>query len=63
MYAKSSADIDVSARIVNRQQKLFPLKVWAAVSKSWKSPLIFVEQRVKINTDLYINNILNLAVE
>ena len=32
--------------------------VWTAVTNSWKSPLIFVEQEVKINTDLYINNIL-----
>jgi len=31
--------------------------VWAAVSKSWKSPLILVGQRVKINADLYINDI------
>ena len=37
--------------------------VWAAVSKSWNSPLIFVEKGFKINTDLKINNILVLAFE
>ena len=37
--------------------------VWASVFKSWNSSLIFVEKRVKINTDLKINNILVLAFE
>ena len=32
--------------------------VWAAVSKTWKSPLIFVKQGDKVNTNVYINNIL-----
>lgn len=63
VYAKSSADIDDSVRIVFRRQKPSSLMVWAAVSKSWKSPLIFVEQGVKINTDRYINDILVPAFE
>ena len=37
--------------------------VWAAISKTWKSPLIFVEQGVKINSDRYINDILVPAHE
>ena len=51
--AKSSV-IDESVRTVYRRKKLFSLMVWAAVSKSWKSPLIFVEQWVKIKTDTLI---------
>ena len=37
--------------------------VWAAIYKSRKAPLIFVKQGVKINTDLYINNIFVPAFE
>ena len=32
--------------------------VWAAVSKTWKSPLIFIKQGTKLNTNAYIENIL-----
>ena len=61
LYAKYSAVIGESIRTVYRLQKPFLLMVWAEVSKSWNSPLIFVEKGVKINTDLKINNILVLA--
>ena len=37
--------------------------VCTVVSNFWKLPLIFVEQGVKINTDLYINNFLVPAYE
>ena len=37
--------------------------VWAAISKTWKSPLIFVKPGVKINSDYYINEILVPASE
>ena len=37
--------------------------VCAAVSQSWKSPLIVVKLGVKINTDRYIKDILVLALE
>ena len=54
VYAKSSAVVDESMRTVYRRKKSLSIIKWAAVSKSWKSPLIFMEQRVKINTDLYL---------
>lgn len=63
VYAKSSADIKDSVRTVYRRQKPSSLMVWAAISKTWKSPLIFVEQGVKINSDRYINDILVPALE
>ena len=56
VYTKSSADIDDSVRTVYRQQNPFSLIVWAAVSKSRKSPLFFLESGVKINSYLYTNN-------
>jgi len=36
--------------------------VWAAVSKTWKSPLFFVQQGAKANTNVYINDILAPAL-
>ena len=32
--------------------------VWAAISKAWRSPLIFVEEKVNINAKAYIKKIL-----
>ena len=37
--------------------------VWAAVFKSWRSPLIFVEEMVKINARVYIEKILTPMLE
>ena len=36
--------------------------VWAAVSKTWKSPLIFVKPGTKMNTECYIKEILSPAL-
>ena len=36
--------------------------VWGAISESWKSPLIFVKEGVKVNTDSYVNDILTPAL-
>ena len=63
VYAKSSADIEDSVRTVFRRQKPSSLMVWATISKTWNSPLIFVKQGVKINSDRYINDILVPALE
>ena len=32
--------------------------VWAAVSAMWKSPFVFVDKNIKINSDAYISHIL-----
>ena len=37
--------------------------VWAAISKTWKSPLIFVLQGAKVNTNAYIDTILTPALQ
>ena len=37
--------------------------VWAAVSETWKSPLIFVPQGVKVTADLYISDVLKPMTE
>ena len=34
------------------------IMVWAAVSKTWRSPLIFIDQSAKINAKYYVEKIL-----
>ena len=63
VLAKSSADIPDSTRSVFRQQKPSSVMVWAAISKTWKSPLIFVPQGAKVNTNAYIETILTPALQ
>ena len=41
-----------------RSMKPASVIVWAAVSATWKSPLIFVDKNIKINFDVYISHIL-----
>ena len=45
-----------------RRQKPASVMVWAAVSKTWKSPLIFVKKSANVNTNAYIDDILTLAL-
>ena len=37
--------------------------VWIAISKTWKSPIIFVPQGAKVNTNAYIETILTTALQ
>ena len=60
VLAQHSEDVPEDMLTVYRRQK--PVKVWAAVSKTWKSPLIFVKQGAKVNTNVYINDILAPAL-
>ena len=41
-----------------RSIKPASVMVWAAALATWKSPLIFVDKNIKINSDLYISHIL-----
>ena len=63
VLAKSSADIPDSTRSVFRRQKPSSVMVWAAISKTWKSPIIFVPQGAKVNTNAYIETILTPALQ
>ena len=47
---------------VYRHQKPAYVMVWAAVTKPWKSPLIFVKQSAKVITNVYIDDILSPAL-
>lgn len=48
---------------VFRTQKPASVMVWAAVSESGKSPLVFVPQGVKINREVYIRDILEASLK
>ena len=58
VLAANSEDVPEDMLTVYRPQKLASVMVWAAVSKTWKLPLIFVKQGVKVNTNVYIDDIL-----
>lgn len=58
ILAKSLSEASSSRRIVSRSQHPKRVMVWAAVTSNGKSPLIFVEEGVKINATVYQNDIL-----
>ena len=53
-----------SSRHVDRlsRQKPASVMLWAAVSKTWKSLLIFVKEGAKVNTNAHIDHILTPAL-
>ena len=62
VLAQHSEDVPEDMLTVYRRQKPASVMVWAAVSKTWKSPLIFVKQGAKVNTNVYIDDILAPAL-
>ena len=53
-----SRDGEVGLQRVTRAQGAASVMVWAAVTESGRSPLVFVEQGVKLNQENYRNDIL-----
>ena len=53
-----SCDGEVGPRRVTRVKGTASVMVWGAITKSVRSPLIFVEQGVKLNQENYQNDIL-----
>ena len=58
VLARKCDNIPEHLKTVYCQQKLALVMVWTAVSKTWKSLLIFIKQGMKLNTNAYIENIL-----
>ena len=58
VLGKSLDAIAMSSQSHYRRQKPASVMVWAGVSATWKSPLIFVPEGVKINSMSYIEDIL-----
>ena len=56
VYAHSSRDLSVNVRSHLRRQKPASVMVWAAVaSDGTKSPLIVIDEGVKVNSQVYLN--------
>ena len=55
VWASSST---TEGRIVTRHQNPQSVMVWAAVTATWRSPLLFVPTGVKLNSDRYVSDIL-----
>ena len=62
VICRNSKKISIDEKSVFRSMKPASVMVWAAVSETWKSPLIFVEKKTKINSDVYIEQILKPAI-
>ena len=58
VLGKKSSDVPYDLKSVHRTMKPASVMVWAAISKTWRSPLIFVEEKAKINAKAYIEQIL-----
>lgn len=57
-----SAEAPASTRMVQRRQKPKALMVWGGICASGKTPLIFIEEGVKINSSVYRRDILEAVV-
>ena len=57
MLARHSENVPEDILTFYRRQKPASAMVWTAVSKTWKS-LIFVKQGAKVNTNVFIDDIL-----
>ena len=53
----------LSDKLVSHSQHPASVMVWAGICKTGKTPLIFVDQGVKINKELYLQGILRAQVE
>ena len=63
IIGRSIKDIPCDQKTVHRIVKPVSVMVWAAVSKSWRFPLIFVDQSAKINAKCYVDDILKPMLE
>ncbi|WKY08788.1 hypothetical protein Q1695_001738 [Nippostrongylus brasiliensis] len=62
VLAQSSSDADKKGRNVSRNSKPASVMVWAGVTPTGRTSLVFVEKSVKINTDVYREEILEKHV-
>ena len=62
ILAPNSSAANKTGRIVTRTQKPAGVMIWAGVSFSGKTDLIFVEQGIKINAQNYVSDILQSVV-
>lgn len=58
LIGKARPDLSSSKNYLTRRQKPAAVMVWAAVSRSWKSPLIVLSCEEKINSKVYQQKVL-----
>ena len=58
MIRVRNRDGSVGGRRVSRRQNQLSVMVWAAVTTTGRSPLVFVPTRLKLNSQRYISDIL-----
>lgn len=58
IWSKSVKEANKSGRYVSRKGHPASVMVWAGVTATGKTPLIFVDQGVKVNSQNYLNDIL-----
>lgn len=58
ILAGSSKEVDSIGRVVSRNTQPASVMVWAGVSATGRTPLVFVEKGVKINAESYLEDIL-----
>jgi transposase len=62
VLSPDAATANRRGRIIPRAQKPAGVMVWAGVTSDGKTPLIFVENGIKINANNYVNDILEAVV-
>ena len=63
VLGSNSEGICRAARVVKRTQKPASVMVWDGITATGRTPLVFIDQGVKINSDKYIQDILESALE
>ena len=63
VLCSTSKGISPVARVVKRTQKPASVMVWSGITATGRTPLVFIDQGVKVNTEKYIQDILEGALE
>ena len=63
IYAVNKSDIPLNDRLIFRRQRPASVMVWAGVTSTGeKTPLIFIEEGVKVNQHVYLDLLKNKLV-
>lgn len=63
VYSLHIEDIPLHLRICQRRQNPASVMVWGGISEFGKTPLIFLESGARLNAQMYISEILEVAVK
>ena len=63
ILARDQKSISSSIRTIKRTQKPASVMVWGAITSDGRTPLVFIDQGVKINKEVYVESILENALK